>query len=227
MAEAMKRASFNAASAALVVADPQAILGELTENHPFALEPAQRTAWVFEIEHLQRLASKLPTFHLFLEFLIPRMGRRVDAIILHRGIVFVIEYKVGEHAFPRSALDQVQGYALDLKNFHETSHNARIVPILVATHAPARQPLGKWANDAVMAPIGTNADDLIDVILEVSSSVAECPLSVTDWAAGRYKPTPTIAEAAQALYRGHSVEEISRSEAGRDNLTKTSHISVR
>jgi hypothetical protein len=91
----MNRAFFSASAATLAVADPQAVLGELTKNHPFALELAQRDAWQFEIEHLQTLAKGLADFHVFLEFLIPRMGRRGDAIILYQGIIFVIEYKVG------------------------------------------------------------------------------------------------------------------------------------
>ncbi len=41
------------------------------------------------------------------------------------------------------------------------------------------------------------------------------------WVRSGYKPTPTIVEAAQALYRGHAVEEISRSDAGATNLTHT------
>jgi hypothetical protein len=42
------------------------------------------------------------------------------------------------------------------------------------------------------------------------------------WQQSIYKPTPTIIEAAQALYKGHSVQEISRSDGGAINLSKTS-----
>jgi hypothetical protein len=47
------------------------------------------------------------------------------------------------------------------------------------------------------------------------------PFDAGDWSESGYKPTPTIIEAAQALYQGHSVEEISRSDAGAKNLTIT------
>ena len=218
----MKRAYFDASAAALVSGDPQAILGTLTENHSFTLELTQRSAWQFEISHLQALAGTLSEFHLFLEFLIPRMGKRADAIIIYRGIVFVIEYKVGEALFTRTAIDQVVGYALDLKNFHETSHALRIVPILVATDAPRRDSMGKWADDQVMTPVTTNGVGLAGVIKSVADQFGESPIDAAQWAAGRYKPTPTIVEAAQALYQNHSVEEISRSESGEDNLIKTS-----
>ncbi len=42
------------------------------------------------------------------------------------------------------------------------------------------------------------------------------------WENGRYCPTPTIIEAAMALYNGHSVSEISRSDASAINLSQTS-----
>src|SRR5690606_33097313 len=42
------------------------------------------------------------------------------------------------------------------------------------------------------------------------------------WESGRYQPTPNIIEAAMALYNGHSVSEISRSDASAINLSQTS-----
>ncbi|MHC5143354.1 MAG: DUF2075 domain-containing protein, partial [Planctomycetota bacterium] len=42
------------------------------------------------------------------------------------------------------------------------------------------------------------------------------------WQQSIYKPTPTIIEAAQALYKGHSVQEISRSDGSAINLSRTS-----
>lgn len=43
------------------------------------------------------------------------------------------------------------------------------------------------------------------------------------WVSGRYKPTPTIVEAASALYGHHSVADLSRSDAGAKNLSVTSN----
>ncbi|MEV5033967.1 DUF2075 domain-containing protein [Sphingobium sp. LMC3-1-1.1] len=218
----MKRAYFQCTAAELERADPLAILGALAENLPFAVEPAQRQAWIFEISHLQAIAAELPGGHFFFEFMIPRMGRRADVIILYRGLIFVVEYKVGERNFGRAAIDQTLGYAIDLKNFHETSHDLRIVPILVATDAADTLSSADWGTDNVMSPLLTNADSLLSKIQHVADRFGHTKLDATIWAAGRYKPTPTIIEAAQALYRGHSVDEISRSEAGAENLTTTS-----
>jgi len=218
----MKRAYHQCTAAELECADPLAILGALAENLPFAVEPAQRQAWNFQISHLQAMAAELSGSHFFFEFMIPRMGRRADVILLYRGLIFVVEYKVGERNFGRAAIDQALGYAIDLKNFHETSHDARIVPILVATDAADTLSSADWGTDNVMSPLLTNADSLLSKIQHVADRFGHTELDAASWSAGRYKPTPTIIEAAQALYRGHSVDEISRSEAGAENLTTTS-----
>ena len=134
----MRRAYFQASGAALAAADINAVFGGLADglSATFALEPAQRGAWQFEIAHLQAIGAALPDAHIFIEFAIPRMGRRADAIIVVGGLIFVLEYKVGETSFPRHAVEQVHGYALDLKNFHVTSHDKKVVPLLIATKAP-------------------------------------------------------------------------------------------
>jgi hypothetical protein len=150
-----------------------------------------------------------------LEFAIPRMGKRVDTIIIRRGIVFVIEFKMGTKHFDASAIDQVTDYALDLKNFHACSHVRRLVPILVATKADHVRLDLEWSSDGVAKPLLSNESDLGGAIQSV---VAKTPnqdaFDPEQWAASGYKPTPTIIEAAQALYQGHRVEEITRSDAG-------------
>lgn len=203
-------------------ASDSALFGQLARHLPFALEPTQSAAWEYQISHLRELALSLPEAHFCLEFLIPRMGRRADLIVLNAGIVFVVEYKLGARQFDRSSLDQVYGYGLDLKHFHEESHNKPIVPILVATHAaPAEAQVLQWDHDRLARPLRSTTNDLANLIINKSAEFG-CPaFSAAEWIAGRYRPTPTIVEAAQALYRGHDVEEISRSEAGAQNLTRT------
>lgn len=198
------------------------LFGRLASRLPFALEPAQRTAWEYQIGHLRKIAQGVPKAHALMEFLIPRMGRRADLILLHCGIVFVIEYKLGARQYDRSSLDQVYGYGLDLKHFHETSHGLPIVPILVATHATNDDGSNlQWDADGLARPLGVNADGLLPAIQQICREHAAPSIDAADWESGRYRPTPTIVEAAQALYRGHAVEEISRSEAGAENLTHT------
>ncbi len=218
----MQRAWFDAPSAAFAAADPVAIFGALAQALPFAMEPAQDAAWRFEIAHLQSIAGMLPAAHIFLEFAIPRMGRRADAVIVVGGLVFVLEYKVGERGFPSHSIEQTHGYALDLKNFHVTSHDRAIVPILIATEAPPQQlGFGFWEADRVHAPLRASAGDVLPMIRRMLATGDATTFDARQWATGAYRPTPSIIEAAEALYRGHDVAEISRSEAGAENLTRT------
>lgn len=157
-----------------------------------------------------------------MEFLIPRMGRRVDLIVIHGGLIFVVEYKVGARHFDRSSCDQVYGYGLDLKHFHETSHACGIVPILVATASAGGEDQAlRWDADQLARPLKVNTAELPAAINHISAEYPSKDVDPALWLAGRYRPTPTIVEAAQALYRGHDVQEISRSEAGAENLTRT------
>jgi len=111
-----------------------AVVGRLAVNCDFALIPTQRDAWLAQIEFLRSQLNDL-TGSIFFEFNIPRMGRRIDVVLVIGPVVFAIEFKVGEKTFDRSAIDQVWDYGLDLKNFHEASHDASIIPILIATEA--------------------------------------------------------------------------------------------
>jgi len=171
---------------------------------------------------LQRELSEIPEGWIALEFSIPRMGKRVDALILLSGVIFLLEFKIGTERYERAAIDQAIDYALDLKNFHSGSHARRIVPIVVATSA-IKSPLELvWADDGVAQPVLSNGDGLGALLYTVTTKIPEQEvLNPEDWAATSYKPTPTIIEAAQALYRGHQVEEITRSDAGAKNLSQT------
>ncbi len=63
------------------------------------------------------------------------MGQRIDVVILINSVIFILEFKIGEKEYAANAIDQVMDYALDLKNFHESSHDKFIAPILIATNA--------------------------------------------------------------------------------------------
>lgn len=203
--------------------DREHILGVLASAHHHDLEQHQRSAWLQQISVLKNALSPQPKGRLFLEFYIPRMGKRADAVLVVENIVFVIEFKIGANAHASSAFDQVEDYALDLKNFHEGSHSVPIVPVLVSTEAEC--PLISdvlFAEDLVASPVGTNAAALGDLIRHICGLRAYPTLDVDGWMAKGYKPTPTIIEAAQTLYRTHSVEDISRSDASEKNLHQLS-----
>ena len=150
------------------------------------------------------------------------MGKRVDAVIVYDGIIFVLEFKVGAEQFNAAAIDQAEDYALDLMNFRVGSHDRRIVPIVIATRASAPHVTVSWNADGVGRPILADADGLENVIVAVCAAVPkQLPLDFEAWMSSGYRPTPTIIEAAQALYRGHKVEDITRSDAGAKNLSET------
>jgi len=204
---------------------PDQIIGILATAHAFALDPTQRDAWIEQIAILRRvLATYRGQGTIYFEYAIPRLGKRIDVVALIVGVVFVLEFKVGESVFHSHAIDQVWDYALDLKNFHETSHDRPIAPVLIATAANDASPSVALtaANDRLIVPIRSSAASLGDVIRATLAFVDEAPIDPALWAAGRYCPTPTIIEAATALYAGHSVADISRSDASAINLSETS-----
>lgn len=196
------------------------ILGILAQNNHFELTQEQRNAWLIEISLLQRWVVGLSGF-IFLEYAIPRMGKRVDAILLIKNGIFVIEFKVGSTSFDQYAIDQVVDYALDLKNFHEGSDSHAIFPILCATQAKSIHVNLATKEDNVFHPMLVSSLSFrptLDLCLGTcSSSDSSWQHS---WATSGYHPTPTIIEAAQALYAGHSVQEISRNDAGVYNLSR-------
>ncbi len=204
------------------------VLAELVRSSIFPVLQSQRDAWLAQLPLLRRsLAGH--TGMLYLEFAIPRMGHRADAVVLVNGIVLAIEFKIDAKEYLRSDIDQAYDYAIDLKYFHEASHNLSVVPILVASRAGPRP--------FVLAPhprvsglyqtICTNAEDFASTINRVIGQMPPERVDPPTWEASRYCPTPTIVEAARALYAGHGVADISRNDAGAINLGDTSEQLVR
>jgi hypothetical protein len=223
----MKRSYFQSTITDFLDTNENEILGELAKGHSPALEHLQRNAWISQIRHLKSVLGQpnpIDGYVLF-EYAIPQMGKRADVVLLIEGTVFVLEYKVGEDSYQRNALDQALDYALDLKNFHEGSHGVPIVPILVATRAPDAPFEVQWTSDGVAKPIRANAATLRAAI-QAGNDFPRAEVDAEAWLRSGYKPTPTIIEAAKALYKGHRVEEISRSDAGAINLSLTTRAIV-
>ncbi len=202
---------------------PNEILGKLAQSNDFALEQTQRDAWLEEIRILQNTLQPHKG-SIYFEYSIPRMGKRIDVVLLIGSAIFVLEFKVGEKEFSSYAIDQVWDYSLDLKNFHETSHECFIAPILIATKAKiiSATIFTTPHNDKLLFPIKCNEELLSQVIGDVLRFVDGSEINPTQWESGRYQPTPNIIEAAMALYSGHSVHDISRSDASAINLSQTS-----
>ena len=221
----MKRAGYSDTIDNFLDAREDSILGQLVEGSTFAVELTQRDAWITEIRLLQIvLVPYRGNGCVYFEFAIPRLGKRIDVVAILESVLFVLEFKVGEHNFPAHAIDQVYDYALDLMNFHETSHNCCIAPVLIATKAKNTLSaiVATPSKDQLLQPICSSVDMLAQAISSVIAYADGSTIDTIAWGQGRYCPTPTIIEAALALYGGHSVAEISRSDASATNLTQTS-----
>lgn len=201
------------------------IIGAITIANQFDSTQLQNKSWEQQIPILKNALNGFEGT-IFFEFSIPRMGKRVDAIVIIDNIVFVIEFKVGEQKFLQYQIDQVWDYALDLKNFHKPSHAAVMLPILVATEAKTSfiDTTFTSHNDNLLLPVKTNMEGLKDAISKtVQTFKASIKITGDDFENGTYSPTPTIIEAAVSLYKNHSVDNITRSDAEVKNLTSTTN----
>lgn len=198
------------------------ILGELTRRHHFDVEAGQKQAWLKQVALMRTALAEINAFTLYFEFAIPRMGKRADAIVVIGKAIFVIEFKDGQSRFDTAAIEQVEDYALDLKNFHEGSHDLSIFPVLVPTQADASRDVQfELAFDHVARPFLLCPQDLGPVMQMIGASYRAPGFDPVQWEASGYRPTPTIIQAATALYARHNVEDITRHDADAINLTRT------
>lgn len=217
----MKRAYYSNSIYEFLKESPSSILGELTANHSNrTLEELQVNAWKKQISILKNQLETI-TGQIYFEFAIPRMGKRVDNIIIIEGVIFVLEFKVGDCGYEKHAIEQVVDYTLDLKSFHEGSHNAKLIPVLVASN-------GIEANNKLESvvihktAVKANQHNLV-VLLKTFLNENDKIVDIDYWQNSIYKPTPTIVEAAQALYKGHNVKDITRNDSDKVNLAITSN----
>ena len=203
-----------------LVEDVNSIFGQLAKNHQHDLEDQQKNAWFKQIDFLKSWLKDIQG-NIYFEFSIPRMGKRVDNILISNNFIFVIEFKVGDIHYTKDAQYQTIDYCLDLLNFHEGSHDKTIIPILVATKAP-NETNNIQSSIRLDKCVLCNADNFESTIKNIlATQSASQNIITSDWETSTYKPTPTIIEAAQALYKGHNVQEISRSDSGAINLSRT------
>ncbi len=197
------------------------ILGIIHANDISAETTIQQSnTWESEITILKDQLRAFSDGRIIFEYTIPRMGKRVDAVVLYRNIVFLLEFKVGDSEYRESTYDQVYDYALDLRNFQKESHDKLLACLMISTRAP-EQPCVINERERIIEPIRCNAHNIGAAIEAVVARYAEPSFDYEQWENSEYLPTPTIVEAAQALYRGHNVHDITRSDAGAENLTVT------
>lgn len=199
------------------------IIGSITISNQFDSTQLQNKSWEQQIPILKKALNGYDGI-IFFEFSIPRMGKRIDSLVIIDNVVFVIEFKVGEAKFLNYQIDQVWDYALDLKNFHKPSHNVVLAPILVSTEAKKSflEISTTSHNDKLILPIKSTKDDLSEAIKGTLQFFRDTEIiNGEEYARGSYSPTPTIIEAAVSLYNNHSVDAITRNDAEAKNLTQT------
>ncbi|MEN0056935.1 MAG: DUF2075 domain-containing protein [Mucilaginibacter sp.] len=192
----------------------------------------QTLSWNNEIQILKAAIQKLLVSHIatenwgvLLEYPIARREKRIDAVLIANSLIIIIEFKVGKVDYLSSDKEQLLDYCLDLRDFHFKSRNKIIVPILLSTEGASITNSYQLNSDLVQDILFANANNLNNILLNVVNHWGEKnnhTIDYKEWDNSDYSPTPTIIEAAQTLYAGKSVIEISRSHAGSENLTKTS-----
>ncbi len=219
------RCLYNSEIDAFLKKDKETIFGLLCENYHGDALTTTREAWMKEIEILQKTLVSLnsESGQIIFEYDIPRLGKRIDVVLLLNGIVFCLEFKVGEAVIYENDIDQVLDYALDLKYFHKYSQEALIAPILIATKYKKSSTIIQPSvyHDRVVNPLVTGENGIAELIRSLLSEFpTETPIN-SNWIISPYSPTPTIIEAARTLYESHSVEDITRHEADKVTTDRT------
>ncbi len=220
------RCLYNATFRKFLSSEKMQVLGTLHDNFHGEALTTTNEAWKEEIELLQEVLRPWADENgeIIFEYDIPRLGKRIDVVLLLRGIIFCLEFKVGQKDALQSDVEQVMDYALDLKNFHRFSHDRIIVPILIPTNYKRSSTdfLPSVYDDAVYNPLIAGAGQLQKLLINVleHEGVTESD-AIDNWIISPYTPTPTIIEAARTLYENHSVEDITRHEADKVSTDAT------
>lgn len=201
------------------------MLGHFATHYHGQILTTTNEAWEGEILLMQQVLRPWSEEQgqIVFEYDIPRLGKRIDVVLLLRGLIFCLEFKVGEKAVLQGDIDQVLDYALDLKNFHLLSEDRVIVPILVPTRysSSSTEFLPSVYDDDVYNPLISGGIGLKKLICQVLEHAGEDRPLGEEWIISPYSPTPTIIEAARTLYEHHSVEDITRHEADKVSTDAT------
>ncbi len=224
---ANNRSLYIASFREFISTDPKAVLGSLHDNFHGESLTTTNEAWKGEISIMQEVLRPWvdENAQILFEYDIPRLGKRIDVVLLLRGMIFCLEFKVGQKQMLQQDIEQVLDYALDLKNFHKFSHDRKIVPILVPTEYESSTTAFNPSvyDDGIYNPLTSGASGLQQTICNVlehaNAKVNAKPFE--SWDISPYTPTPTIVEAARTLYEHHSVEDITRHEADKASTDKT------
>ena len=221
----MSRCLYSSSFAEFINTSEKSIFGTLCERYHGEALTTTREAWRSEISIMKEILFEFSNRDgkIIFEYDIPRLGKRIDVVLLLEGIIFCLEFKVGQSSIIEADVDQVLDYALDLKNFHKFSQDHLIVPILIATNYRNSSTEIQMSvyDDRVVNPLMSGKSGVANLIAEVLKQFPNEPSVNPNWIISPYAPTPTIIEAAKTLYENHSVENITRHEADKVSTDRT------
>ena len=221
----MSRCLYNSSFTEFLKSSDNSIFGILCDRYHGEALTTTREAWKSEISIMKDIISRFASKDgkIIFEYDIPRLGKRIDVVLLLEGIIFCLEFKVGQSSIIEADVDQVLDYALDLKNFHKFSQDHLIVPILIATNYRNSSTEIQMSvyDDRVVNPLMSGKSGVANLIAEVLKQFPNEPSVNPNWIISPYAPTPTIIEAAKTLYENHSVENITRHEADKVSTDRT------
>lgn len=211
--------------------DPDVLVGALAtrvSREHSGNETQQIKAWRSQIKILCQVLSvvgkKADGWGILLEYPLPRLGRRIDTVLLIEGRIVSLEFKIGGKLFGANDVDQAVDYALCLRDFHSASRKREIVPLLCAEHAPnnACKHELRFLED-VSSCVLSNAATLSDALASIALCATGEQVLWSRFDSASYNPTPDIVTAARSLYAGHSVREIGRTDASGQAVAHTSN----
>ncbi len=228
----MRNAFYSSSIGDFLEEDINSILGKLAHENYFSLETTQRNTWITEIRMLKATLPKTYSEgRIIFEYTIPRLGKRIDVVLLIGGVVFILEYKDHATEYLKADKDQAMGYAIDLNCFHKESRNKILVPILISTAAGTSSNNSYTFSEPLIYNVfesnGTDLLDIIKTVLSRNSLNSLDPEWALKWENSRYQPTPTIIEAATSLYENHDVSAIANCESDANlKITSDKIISI-
>ena len=166
-------------------------------------------------------------WYILFEFEIPRLASRIDAVIIAEDIIFVIEFKLDRRKYELADIRQVQDYTNDLIDFHSESKSRIIVPLLLAPLADSipNQLFLHSTDNCIKSNSKSLSSDLLNFYLQ-NHNTLNLLINPITWMHGEYRPTPTIIQAAKALFADQKVETISKFGAEEIDLNNTSQYLI-
>ena len=140
----MKQAYFHSTIEDFLNINEDEIIGKLNKaGTSFASQwTITTTSWDSSIQILKKsflelieIDATVKNWHILLEYEIPRLSSRIDAVIIADDIIFVVEFKYDRRKYELADIRQAEDYVNDLLDFHLESKDKIIIPVLLAPYA--------------------------------------------------------------------------------------------